>query len=280
MTNKAESISALMDGEVDELELRRLLSQLAQTPEEAQRWQRYQLTSALLRGEAPVRVPDSFSARVMSSLGTQHADDGAEQSVATPQQVAQTTRAQPFLRSLISMGVAASVTAVLILGGGWLLDDQSSAPAAVALQEAPVMPHMQARTVGLGAAAWVDPGIRYQADVIRMPESLQRYIDQHRSMQNERPAPELTLGWIPEGYRIVRRQQTPDGDVLFFSNGESTFSIAIELLEGRELSDDVAYSGDFIAVSKVRAPYFVTVVGDMPLMVADRIAAAIEPGGY
>ena len=47
-----ESLSALMDGETDELELRRLLKQSEQEPQTLETWHRYQMIGALMRGEA------------------------------------------------------------------------------------------------------------------------------------------------------------------------------------------------------------------------------------
>ncbi|MEN9465654.1 MAG: hypothetical protein RL217_1835 [Pseudomonadota bacterium] len=47
-----ESLSALMDGETDELELRRLLKQGEQEPQMLDTWHRYQMIGALMRGEA------------------------------------------------------------------------------------------------------------------------------------------------------------------------------------------------------------------------------------
>lgn len=42
MSEHNESLSALMDGEVNELELRRLLKHVERDPALAQQWQRYQ----------------------------------------------------------------------------------------------------------------------------------------------------------------------------------------------------------------------------------------------
>ncbi len=49
-----ESLSALMDGEADELELRRTLNELSENDELRSRWERYHLISAVLKKEPQI----------------------------------------------------------------------------------------------------------------------------------------------------------------------------------------------------------------------------------
>ncbi len=62
-----ESLSALMDGEADELELRRLLKALDKDPELAQRWQRYHLAQSILHDRG-VPVGEDFAQRVANAI--------------------------------------------------------------------------------------------------------------------------------------------------------------------------------------------------------------------
>ena len=62
-----EALSALMDGETDELELRRTLKSLAEDPGQRRKWQRYQLASAAMRRELPPQMVD-LSSRISESL--------------------------------------------------------------------------------------------------------------------------------------------------------------------------------------------------------------------
>lgn len=62
-----ESLSALMDGEASEFEVRRLLDSLDEDPELRARWRRYQLARAALRRELPPRAVD-LSQRVRDAL--------------------------------------------------------------------------------------------------------------------------------------------------------------------------------------------------------------------
>lgn len=45
----------------------------------------------------------------------------------------------------------------------------------------------------------------------------------------------------------------------------------------QSLPEGVAQADGYIAVGKRRGDHFVTVVGDVPLMIAERIASAVQP---
>ena len=103
----AEALSALLDGELDELALKRLLVDIsrgdAQSKAQLARWQRYQLSSAALRGEASAAelAAPNFSSLVSSAV----ADE------AMP--VGNRARLSPWQRVALAASVAlASVIAV------------------------------------------------------------------------------------------------------------------------------------------------------------------------
>ena len=62
-----ESLSALLDGETDELELRRVLRSSESDPEVLQTWARYHNAQAALHGEVTLASPD-FASRVAAQL--------------------------------------------------------------------------------------------------------------------------------------------------------------------------------------------------------------------
>jgi len=62
-----ESLSALMDGEADELELRRLLKTLDSDPELVKRWQRYHLAQSVLHDRG-IPVSDRIAQGVAEAL--------------------------------------------------------------------------------------------------------------------------------------------------------------------------------------------------------------------
>ncbi|MCW8885944.1 MAG: sigma-E factor negative regulatory protein, partial [Motiliproteus sp.] len=99
--NLRQSLSALMDNEADEFEVRRCLQQLDN--EGAETWSRYQMTSALIKGEKPDCRID-LSGAVMDAL----ADEEEYQQ--------QPSKKDSFWKPLSSVAVAASVTAMVIFG--------------------------------------------------------------------------------------------------------------------------------------------------------------------
>ncbi len=66
--NARESLSALMDNEGDELELRRVLQSLDDSPDAADTWRRYHLMRSLMRHEPEVDVATDLSAGIMARV--------------------------------------------------------------------------------------------------------------------------------------------------------------------------------------------------------------------
>lgn len=76
-TSQGESLSALMDGEAQELELRRLLRQLPDDSELRERWARYQLVSSILHKQqsSPV-VSLAFADAVQAAVSKELSHGG------------------------------------------------------------------------------------------------------------------------------------------------------------------------------------------------------------
>lgn len=133
-----ESLSAMMDGEADELEIRRLLNQESQQ-EMFDRWQNFQLIGSLLR-EEPATTLD-LSKGVRQALDGEPMDDIP----AAPQPVQENK-----WRWLMASGaVAASVTMAVLVSVQWQQGDQNGGvqvaqtvatqPATMAVAEAPAV---------------------------------------------------------------------------------------------------------------------------------------------
>jgi len=145
-----ESLSALMDGETDELEVRRLLNQLEQDDELRGTWQRYQMIGSLMRGEPAAAV--DLSRGIMQALDGEPMDE-----VSRPQQVAASSHR---FRWLASTAVAASVTLAVLVGVrmntadpvALVAEQQTQTPAPVQLASAPVQALSEADAAQLEAA--------------------------------------------------------------------------------------------------------------------------------
>ena len=96
-----ESLSALLDNEADELELRRILQASRRDPELLLTWQRFSLVQAALRDGARPLGPD-FADRVLQQLEAEP-------------RVSASGRFLPWQQNLARLAIAASVAAVFFV---------------------------------------------------------------------------------------------------------------------------------------------------------------------
>lgn len=99
-----ESLSALMDSQASELELQRLLKQVGKDGELRDTWVRYQAVRTVLSGQSAGDLRMDISSRVSAAIAAESAP-------------AATSARARLLRPLASFAVAASVAAVVVLGG-------------------------------------------------------------------------------------------------------------------------------------------------------------------
>ncbi len=116
-----ESLSALVDGETDELEVRRILNQVEEDSELRDSWQRYQMIGSLMRDE-PVATTD-LSRGIMQAIEGEPMDE-----VPTDHEVNQEQnghrQTKRSVNWIASAAVAASVTIAVLLGMRLNLDLQ------------------------------------------------------------------------------------------------------------------------------------------------------------
>ena len=103
-----ESLSALMDDEASELELERVLAQVSQDHDLRRSWMRYNVAQQAGQGSQIACLDWDISERVKSSLEVLNATD--PESAGTGFQ-------QRMLRPFVSLAVAASVAATVVIGG-------------------------------------------------------------------------------------------------------------------------------------------------------------------
>lgn len=102
-----EQVSAFVDGEVDGRETTELLKLMKHDRHILDSWECYHLISDSLKKNLSSHVPVDFSERVSRAL-----ED--EPVVLAPRRI--TPRLSPFMKQVAGLGIAASVTAVAILG--------------------------------------------------------------------------------------------------------------------------------------------------------------------
>lgn len=282
MSECKESLSALMDGETEAFETRRLLQRLDEDAELGQTWRRYHLARSALKGETLAQCESDLSARISAVIE----NEPAHQSVETPRVEGDSERRAGFgglRRTLASMAVAASVTAIVIFGANNFSPSLGEQPV-VAQTSGNVAPVMQSpysadlvRTqLGSTPAAVRSAGsVTDSADVIRLSQGLTDYIDQHRHLLSARQS-RWHSSWVPEGYKPVAHELLPHGEVMMFTNGSATVSVTVEPVGYQRSAEGVVRDDGLVAVGRRQGEHFVTVVGDVPLMVADRIAASVK----
>ena len=115
--NTRESLSVLMDGESDELELRRVLKALPKDDDAANTWRRYHLARSMMQREQGVDVSVDLSAGIMARLRDEPAPVMQD-----AERVATRTGGISFARGA---GVAAAVSLMVITGVQFFGNDSS-----------------------------------------------------------------------------------------------------------------------------------------------------------
>lgn len=204
---KAEALSALMDGEVDEMELHRTLKNVAQDDELRASWHRYHLMSSALRKELPETLVDLSGAI----------------SKAIEQEGKPAMMMQRWLKPMGRFAVAASVTVVAVFGVQQYNQSQSGMPTPIAavdqidtglvpvqLPSAFTIPQLPVRTVSAtrgGSYNGSKPVVIKQA----MPdkatqEQVQRYLNELMLRHTENAALNTNQGMLP----FARMPQTQE----------------------------------------------------------------------
>lgn len=107
-----EELSALMDGEASELEVRRVLGNIEKDQALCHKWARYQLTSSILKGETH-GLATHWSAFDLSARVSQALDAEPELKIAP---AGKKRLGAAMIRPFANVAVAASVSAAVILG--------------------------------------------------------------------------------------------------------------------------------------------------------------------
>lgn len=101
-TQIKESLSALMDGQADELEVRRVLKSVSEDDELRDTWRRHQMAAAAMRRELPMQVVD-YSSAIRNAI--EHEP-----------KLSSETGVGRLLKPLGRFAVAASVAAIAVIG--------------------------------------------------------------------------------------------------------------------------------------------------------------------
>jgi len=162
-----EKLSALVDGELSGVEYGHTVDAINLSPELKQRWMRYHIAAdALKKSLPPALLKPDFSARVMQAIE-------AEPTVFAPRNIVHKVR--PVAKQLAGLAIAASVTAVAVLGvQTWRVQSDVEPAAAVAQVAAPV-----------ANANAIRPVATVAADNAPLPAHVQSQINQYLLSHNQ-----------------------------------------------------------------------------------------------
>ncbi|MGO2133091.1 MAG: sigma-E factor negative regulatory protein [Halomonas sp.] len=208
--NARQSLSALMDDEGDDLELRRVLATLNSAPEDGDSWRRYHLARSVMRREAHIDTSVDLSADIMARLETEPVPASAEHNVSQPASLKGRHPAKPARRRGMPLargaGIAAAVSLMVISGvqfynGNSVLDGQGSglaandaaapdrmarpsvaAPSLVDLPMFQVAPSMRTNNVAMGGVMTVGAGGSTPMMLAPSQEQQSRAIDQQQAL--------------------------------------------------------------------------------------------------
>ena len=124
-----ESLSAVMDGEADEFEIRRVLNETANDSELRGVWERYHLVHSVMRGEGRTRGADRLSARFWTQIDAGEARVG--ESIAPVDATTTSLARSNWMRwgqRVAGAAVAAGVAAAVVIG--YRADEGVKAPPA------------------------------------------------------------------------------------------------------------------------------------------------------
>lgn len=179
-----ESLSALMDNEADELEVRRVLKACGDDASLRSDWARYHSARALMHKE-PWQGRIDLSAGVAAAI----AND--------PVPATTTAKVSRVWQSMGRLAVAASVTVAVLVGVNMFQQDGGSgSPAMVADQAPPVaLPNAPATQPGAVLAGYSQPGVVDQPAQEPLPawqeQKIGNYLRQHAGQADGQITPQL-----------------------------------------------------------------------------------------
>ncbi len=268
-----EAVSAMMDGEIEEFELRSVIKRSSEDKILRDKWQRYHLAQDVMRGQAvDVAANTDFVSAISASIESEPTYSAS--AIAHSEQESAVT-VEPKIQSqwwkpAASMAVAASVTAVVLLGSGVSFQDTSVPAFDVAGVPTGNSGFPQGKFGDNLATVSVNSGSANHGF------SMGPYVQRHLELTSSK-APDWQAGWLPSGYRQVGRNVSGQSQVLLYSNGTNNVSISIEPLSAQMVPQSVSTANQLLALAIRSNERFVTVVGPLSVDVASKIATSVKP---
>jgi len=297
-----EALSAALDDEADEFELRRVLDEAGRDESLRETFERYQLIQAIMRGEANVRTVGQralLQRRVRVAMDVDVASPTVEDDDQHDADVAPDDRAGWMPRVAAFVAAFGAVLAVY-LGAGTLLPgaDDSTGVNDVAQVGLPSLttPVTSTREMDSLPAAEAVPGLsELDTDVRQRHE---RWLTVHEDAgtdpglppveSTDQPMPSgWEVAWLPEGFRAIpaRSAATESGrtSVQRYGDGDHTFSLLVEAVPATISNPAESSDGKQWVVERLvgdeangTARHLAAVVGELPPPAARRLLGSIS----
>ena len=268
MSGKFESLSAMMDGEASELELRRTLKAVDGDGELSDTWRRYHLAQSLIKGQK-IESKIDISAGVMSAIGAMETDSTASHS-----DNAVTAQRSSWMQGAASMAVAASVTLAVMLGVQHFSSPDASllgTPQAGVIARTSNNADLMQTSLSGQAKAESAPVI----EVIRLSEDMRSSILSYKQTLTALNA-DWQPSWLPQGYISAGVQLTAQGVTRLYSKEGNLLTLSVQpLTESSPAAGSYSDQG-VTALGRVVDQSFVSLVGALTLDDADRVISSVE----
>lgn len=265
-----ESLSALMDDAAQPLELQRLLKASQEDSQVREQWARYQLASAALKRQA---TSASSPLSLANSVRTALQSEATIQVSKTSPMAHQLNR---FWQPVAGLAVAASVTVVMVMGAQRI--GIASQPTIIPAQQGVVL--LEPRNTNRGIELVSTNAANAAASVVNTNQIIRL------------PAPTQAVNasdgqWLaqyaPAGFVLTQRSLDDAAqaarEVLTYSDGDASFTLYVEALNGRDIAEGHAYAGANLVLGQALQndgdAVFVTLVGQLSLAQAEQVANSV-----
>lgn len=184
-----ESLSALLDGEADELEIRRLLNQTERDEQLFDKWANYQMIGAIMRQEAITEID--------LAKGVRQALDGKPMDELNLEFTENKAQHGGVWRKLTASGaIAASVMVAVLVGVQWQQADLDNTPAPVLAAATTAVETSSKETSASPALAMAAP-VELTADQQQELEQAQRRLQEYVLRHNGQEARDAVQPMLP-----------------------------------------------------------------------------------
>jgi sigma-E factor negative regulatory protein RseA len=202
--NMKEEISALMDGEVDERQMRKFFRELRNDPECRDCWDQYHLIGDTLRNNLPPNINRNFVSNISQAIVNVELPTPVAPLV---KHQAKSKRRHPIANPFTGFALAASVAVVAFLGFGMITGEEQATGPRVASSATPspiapiaqTLPQSDIRTVQAQQKVIIQPAVE---------SILKNYLNSHRNVAGSTG---MSPAVVPYASLVVTQQQ-PRGE--------------------------------------------------------------------